>query len=364
MLNTYSDIADDFYESYGGKTNFNELNKKQLDDFLKKNEKIIADRFKEYKNEYKDYLSKIEIDGDKIMVSDTATMSCSAQSLMRLFFDKKTILGSYIASGNKKLLNRPDVNFFTLGVWRFIVWDIVECIMTSPESQVVAIKNGKPIYKDIDANEVRQKINLKISDGILSFCKLYREIFENYEITFSDKLFLNVINTYVLARNRNDEYYLSKLMFSESPSGRENTTILDRFHEQDVFFVKKFKILKMLLFGRFNFLAIDTSRPREFWLKLFHIRLLYFKITKRKIRIFLFKILPLLLMCVEFNGFEIVERSFKLFECIPFLRAKYVGEKHKFYLFKFIPILKIKYKNPYYKKYYLFGCIHLFDIAK
>ena len=364
VLNTYSDIADDFYKSFGGKTNLDELNKKQLDDFFKKNEKIIADKFKEYKNEYKDYLSKIELDGDKIMVSDTATTSLSAQSLIQSFFDKKTIVGAYVASGNKKLLNRPDVNLFMSGGWRFIVWDIVECIMTSPESQVVAIKNGKPIYKDIDANEVRQKINLKISDGILSFCKLYREIFENYKITFSDKLFLNVINTYVLARNKNDEYYLSKLMFSESPSGRENTTILDRFHEQDVFFVKKFKILKMLLFGRFNFLAIDTSRPREFWLKLFHIPLLYFKITKRKIRIYLFKILPLLLICVEFNGFEIVERSFKLFEYIPFLRVKYVGEKYKFYLFKFIPILKIKYKNPYYKKYYLFGCIHLFDIVK
>ena len=185
-------------------------------------------------------------DGDKIMVSDTATTSLSAQSLIQSFFDKKTIVGAYVASGNKKLLNRPDVNCFMSGGWRFIVWDIVECIMTSPESQVVAIKNGKPIYKDIDANEVRQKINLKISDGILSFCKLYREIFENYEITFSDKLFLNVINTYVLARNKNDEYYLSKLMFSESPSGRENTTILDRFHEQDVFFVKKFMIYILL----------------------------------------------------------------------------------------------------------------------
>lgn len=364
VLNTYSDIADDFYKSFGAKANLDELNKKQLDDFFKKNEKIIADKFKEYKNEYKDYLSKIELDGDKIMVSDTATTSLSAQSLIQSFFDKKTIVGAYVASGNKKLLNRPDVNCFMSGGWRFIVWDIVECIMTSPESQVVAIKNGKPIYKDIDANEVRQKINLKISDGILSFCKLYREIFENYEITFSDKLFLNVINTYVLARNKNDEYYLSKLMFSESPSGRENTTILDRFHEQDVFFVKKFKILKVLLFGRFNFLVIDTSRPREFWLKLFYIPLLYFKITKRKIRIYLFKVLPLLLICVEFNGFEIVERSFKLFEYIPFLRVKYVGEKHKFYLFNFIPILKIKYKNPYYKKYYLFGCIHLFDIVK
>ena len=150
-------------------------------------------------NEYKKYLEKQNITGDKIALVDTVANYYTAHRFLQQFFTNK-ITGFYFRIMRE---NHSLTAFKFENKAKIYNCDFIEFLITSPEYPIKNIKNGKIIFEENNIYEnYRKDAYLKVSTGIIDFIREYKNIYK--------REFSQIDNLFVIYWINNLFFYLNK----------------------------------------------------------------------------------------------------------------------------------------------------------
>lgn len=186
----------------------------------KKYEKVIKEIFKD---EYSELCNHIQqnTNGCKIALIDTTTGAFSSYNFAKTILQEKLSFALFTGT----FINETGYDYYTFSDKKFIgvdygVLNISELLLSSPEPNIVALKNGKPIY-DCDDNmhaEIYSDIFSGIDDYVEDFLDMFGESYSKVLFNFEDWKFL--AQNFIVYKNNIDEYAFAKIkhkdLFSES----------------------------------------------------------------------------------------------------------------------------------------------------
>lgn len=232
-------MVTDVHDTYAEKM-LSQMN--AYDSFLpnsKLSEKELLEKVQDYvrcnRKEYFDYIESLGIDGSRLASVDMTTGRFSSLKFFKNIFADRYALGVFTMA-----LAKTEENYVTYSGRLHTIKDLpyielLEELITSPESQIVSIKNCKPIYEDWNIIEMnRGKIYRKILAGILHFARDYRDTFGGFEVDlpFDDISYL--INSHIRHLNISDLYILKAMYHNYDSAGLiYNTCYESIFREEE-----------------------------------------------------------------------------------------------------------------------------------
>lgn len=146
-------------------------------------------------SDYNQYISGLNLKGEKIAIIDSVTMMMSAQRQLLTALPGKDIAGYYWL-----LFKQEDEELIYYsykgeeGGVEFD-WNVMELFMSAPELPIIEVTNdGKPIYREERSEElIRMKLYPHIATGIEDFARLGYDIFGDI-YTYID---FDIVNKYM-----------------------------------------------------------------------------------------------------------------------------------------------------------------------
>jgi lipopolysaccharide biosynthesis glycosyltransferase/glycosyltransferase involved in cell wall biosynthesis len=138
-------------QEYFQNRNFAELTCNELRNIYDENINKIEKKAYNFRNKFKDYFYSFEL-GNNIAIVDSTTKYNSAHKLVSSFLPKyKETTGIYIRTNctNYQYNSISLINDLSKEMFN---WDIIELLLSSPESMVTDFRDSKPIF---DSNSVR-----------------------------------------------------------------------------------------------------------------------------------------------------------------------------------------------------------------
>ncbi len=147
---------------------------------------------------YQEYLKHFNVLSDKIALVDTCTMAMSSHKSLQIGLPDRDIVGYYwfTAEGNQEEITKYQTRTYQVKhSQEFVDWNMMELFMTAPTPPADRIENGKVIFKDINPQEkVRIEIYPDLSEGIVDFAKLAKQIFGNLSLFLDVKKLTEWVN--------------------------------------------------------------------------------------------------------------------------------------------------------------------------
>ena len=181
--------------------------------YIEQNIKDFKQLAKEEKERtgYSQYIKQIAGKDKVLGTVDTISNQLSGQRLIEKESGVKTF-GFYILTDpkQKKLEKFAYNNYFALQMKDSFTsdfkCDLTELIFSAPESPIITLRNGKPVYKqDIASSEIiRQDICKKIIKGAMNFAKDVKSRFNGEDIYLTPYSILTLLNIYVKKPEKKD----------------------------------------------------------------------------------------------------------------------------------------------------------------
>jgi predicted HAD superfamily hydrolase len=192
-------------------------NLKECVDFLENHKAIYSKLADNKKSVFAKYISQF-INAPKVAMIDTCSIQLSSQKLLKEFCSRQNsrLIGYYWFVQDNKYVNHNDLEIRTFQKernFRFVDWDIMEFLITSPEPPVSDLdENGNPIYQKLsDFEKYRSSVYPLVSAGAVAFTKELKMFFADMDITFSVDAIINWINNFTLIPAAYDKPYISKI---------------------------------------------------------------------------------------------------------------------------------------------------------
>lgn len=132
----------------------------------------------EQENEFARYIKTIPLHGLRTAIFDSVTLNFSAQLLLEKYLSRTT-LGIYMTC-------QPDfeMEYINLSncspsyLWHSFGWTICEFFLSSAEPEILDVKDGQPVYADVDTSQQRrQELFTDLEDAVLDAARRHAEIF-------------------------------------------------------------------------------------------------------------------------------------------------------------------------------------------
>lgn len=212
--------------------------------------------------EYKRYLDGLGFQGGTIAVVDTVTMKFTSQRLIseNIDYQTKGFFWCVLKSANDDGRNFAYASFQTEQYHTIRNWNVMEFIMTSPESPVQSVQHGKPIYMEETQSEKTRK---KAFDGIAKGVNAFVDDLLAFgpDLVFSNAFVTKWVNDFLKHPTKKDIAAFEEIRFSEREDHKDNI-LLDPFgvhsdmrakHIKDVlwyYLQKHQRIYKILRVGK------------------------------------------------------------------------------------------------------------------
>jgi len=215
------------------KNKFNIPPMKTKDDYLSFWNEHISDyqdlsQFEQKK--YKEYLSTLELNSDKIAFVDIMTTFFTGHKFIQKILNTKFIKGYYYFVSKIFDFNRNGLHYeqYTNSIDRPLPLKFIELLISSPEPPITSLENNKPVYKQVLKNDkIRIDIYPDISQGEVDFAKLLISIFDKYLIQLDTNIICDWLSHF--PENLNFEYYknLKNLTHSWNANHSKYTLLFD-----------------------------------------------------------------------------------------------------------------------------------------
>lgn len=181
--------------------------------FILKNMELYKKLAKIEYEQYKEYIEKFNFDKNNIGVVDTCSYYISSQKLIGLFVENT--IGYYWMLLNKNIDAKNIKSFQKERRWIISDWDIMEFLITSPESPIKNLIDSKPVYSIPNKYEKkRMEAYEYISNGIVKFAKIAKDCFGDLETFISYKEITDFINIFLSNSNNYDKKYMKQIKHS------------------------------------------------------------------------------------------------------------------------------------------------------
>lgn len=263
--------------------------------YIEENKKEFEKLAINEKNRYKDYLKSQNINTKCFGLIDTVSMFFSAQKFIASILPKSNIEGYYYLIQRGAHIQPNTHSFKEVGHYAPDL-SLVEFMMSSPESPILSIQNGQPIYKkDISEYEKkRQKACEMMSQGALSFADMLKQLFDCSKLNFDVSILTDWVNTLIQNPNASDKKQFLDVLCAYDPQHQDYRAIFPEWYarQEKKFYLKEelIKKEKHILFG-FPFDKI-FKQQQVIW-SFLGIPLLCCKIKGSVKRYKLLKILPI-----------------------------------------------------------------------
>lgn len=165
----------------------NDSSFEELEKLYKENEDYILDQTTKARHEYLKYIKSLRIkDSDKIASIDCTTGRFSSQKFLSKFLGKQLRFGIYLSKF------RDDYNFknYCYSEKLFTNKDeavaiLNELFITSPESSIKGINNGKVIYGKSRDDDIRSEVVKQIQKGIFDYLSIYNKQIREFDLSIS-----------------------------------------------------------------------------------------------------------------------------------------------------------------------------------
>ena len=162
----------DFFAQKSGHKSICFNSKDAANQYIQTNYQQIEQISKQERAAYQNYLKQQKFGAGMIAVVDSITDKFSAQKLIGESIENP-LIGLYWCVLEDGIKRNPSINFDSFQKEHYhslASWDIMEFIMSSPESSVKTIENEKPIYNSANPFEKRRvEIFKEIEKGTLEF---------------------------------------------------------------------------------------------------------------------------------------------------------------------------------------------------
>lgn len=129
-------------------------------------------------NEFSKYIETINFHGTRTGIFDSIAINFSSQQLLEKYLFRKT-LGIYITCQPSLELEHINLsNSSPTYLWRSFGWSICEFFLSSAESEILDIKDGQPVYDEVDGPQQRRmEIFADLEAAVLDAAQLFAEVF-------------------------------------------------------------------------------------------------------------------------------------------------------------------------------------------
>lgn len=181
------------------------------------------------KYEYKNYFDSLDLGNGGIAVVDTVTTSFSSYKLIESVANVP-IYGFYWAALLGSQQHTYNCISFQKGVQTIKCWNLMEFIMTSPESPIIGFHDMKPIYSEPTPHEYKRKeLFANIEKGVLEFsADILRE---DPGFSVSNRTITQWVNIFLKHPSDIDREAFDDIFFSES-ADHSDMVYLDPFGER------------------------------------------------------------------------------------------------------------------------------------
>lgn len=196
--------------------------------FIKTHNKEISAYYRKEQEEYKAYLDKINIIGQKIASVDMTTGAFSSESFLMKFFKERYCFGFFSASfadnlNYKYITYKQDL--IHPQTQEGII-ELMELLITAPEFPIIDIVKGQPVYKEKNKfDQQRVDIAKDVERGVIDFIDDYLESFRGYkdflDTNISMSTIINLLGNYTHILSLIDIFNL-KQVYHSSDVANEN----------------------------------------------------------------------------------------------------------------------------------------------
>lgn len=185
-------------------------------EYVRNNYEKFEKLCKRHFEEYKKYIKKQRVVGQKIAIVDTITGAASSVKLLRAVLPNNTMTSFFwigLASVEKM---RKKFGIKTFSLYQnhnhIASWDLIEYVMTAPEPPVKSIRCGRVVYDSNIAEEEKERIERYkiISQSSLAF-STYMQPFFGKVLDIKEDLIVDWINTLFDTGSGYDRKYLGSI---------------------------------------------------------------------------------------------------------------------------------------------------------
>ncbi len=165
------------------------------------------------REDYANYLRRLDIKGNKIALIDMTTGAYSSLYFLKRFLSEKLALGFYSCAFSHnttlkayiyldKLLEKDDLPLVNL----------TEFLITAPEAPLIDIDGENFIFKELNCYD-KQRIDVynQVMEGIEEFASDYKVFFGKYPAAFSSETVFALLKEFIKSTDLRDRKYLKQI---------------------------------------------------------------------------------------------------------------------------------------------------------